>query len=831
LFYTVIYPSNFESKIGFDLVRQMIMDKCLFELGKEKVDQIKFSIRETEIKENLSLTSEFRLICQYEENFPVNHYINITPVLKKARIEGTFITEEEIFSLQRSLDAIKQILRFFKNAGEAKYPNLKRLAGNITYYNYIEERIESILSKYGKIKDNASPELQKIRKEIQHRSIAVSRKLQQLLKKAIDDGFVEKDTALSIRNGRQVIPVAATHKRRLGGIVHDESATGRTAYIEPTEVVEMNNEIRELEYAEHREIIRILTHFTSDIRPYLDDLFTSYDFLGTIDFIRAKALFALSINAIQPVVHDETIFAWQQAIHPLLYLHHKAENKEIIPLDIRLDSQNRILLISGPNAGGKSVCLKTVGLLQYMLQCGLLVPMSEISEAGLFHEIFIDIGDEQSIENDLSTYSSHLLYMKYFLKNAGPATLILIDEFGTGTEPLIGGAIAEAILDSLNNKGVYGVITTHYSNLKHFAASASGIINGAMLFDTGRIQPLFRLEIGKPGSSFAIDIARKIGLPEEILKNAAEKAGEDNINFDRHLREIIRDKYYWETKRDKIRLAEKELSGVVKKFSGELEQAQKMKKEILKKAQEEAEQLLSKANREIENTIRIIKESQADREKTKGARESLSTLKNEIINDKNQADMPLTAKLKQIKLAEEKYLKDKLKDTGSEPVKKKNSDEFRICVGDLVKLFGQDVTGEVLDIHGEMMMVAFGGMITTLKANRLEKVSGTEDRSRQHSGNINNSYVSSLMNRKVNFKSEIDIRGKRGDEAIDIVRNFIDEAIVVGATELKILHGKGNGILKQLVREYLRTVDVVKSCNDEHVERGGAGITIVILDY
>jgi DNA mismatch repair protein MutS2 len=828
---TVIYPTNFETKIGFDLIREKLKEYCLFELGQQKVDGMNFSVRVDEIRLNLALTSEFRLICQFEDNFPVSHYIDITASLKKARIEGTWLTEEEVFNMQRSLEAVKSVIRFFKNAEEVKYPNLKKLAGIIPYYNYIDERIASILSKFGKIKDNASPGLQKIRKEIQQHSVAVSRKLQHILKQAIDDGYVEKDTALSVRNGRQVIPVQVTHKRRLGGIIHDESATGRTAYVEPTEVVELNNAIRELEYAEGREIIRILTHFTGDIRPYLDDLLKTYDFLGTIDFIRAKALFARSVNAIQPVLKEEPGFTWQQAVHPLLYLHHKAENKTVVPLDIRLNKKDRILLISGPNAGGKSVCLKTVGLLQYMLQCGLLVPMIENSEAGIFKDIFIDIGDEQSIENDLSTYSSHLLSMKYFLRNAGPETLILIDEFGTGTEPQIGGAIAEALLNAMNSKDVYGVITTHYTNLKHFASAADGIINGAMLFDTGQMQPLFRLEMGKPGSSFAIDIARKIGLPEEILKNAAEKVGEDHINFDRHLREIIRDKRYWESKRDRIRIAEKELSGVIGKYSEELEQVQKQKKEILEKARQEAEELLSKSNREIENTIRAIRESQADKEKTKEARKKLGEVKDEILSGPAHDNAKLISKIQQLKALGEKMRKEGEKETWPARKTKTIGDEYRLEAGDAVRIFGQEVVGEVMDVQGDSVMVAFGQMVTTVKATRLEKISAKEAREARRFTAPQQGYVTTLMDRKINFKPEIDVRGKRGDEAVEQVRGFVDEAVVVGAKELKILHGKGSGILKQMIREYLRTVDVVRSCRDEHVEFGGAGITVVILDY
>jgi DNA mismatch repair protein MutS2 len=827
----VIFPSNFETKIGFDLIREKIKDQCLFELGKHKVAGMNFSTRYDEILLNLSLTSEFRLICQFEDNFPVSHYIDITASLKKARIEGTYLTEEEVFNMQRSLDAIRSVIKFFKNAEEIKYPNLKKMAGVIPYYNYVDERIASILSKFGKIKDNASPELQKIRKDIQQHAVAVSRKLQLILKRAIEDGLVEKDASLSVRNGRQVIPVQVTHKRRLGGIIHDESATGRTAYIEPTEVVELNNTIRELEYAEGREIVRILTHFTNDIRPYIEDLLSSYDFLATVDFIRAKALFALAVNAIQPVLKESPGLAWQQAVHPLLYMHLKEENKKIVPLDIRLIPKDRILLISGPNAGGKSVCLKTVGLLQYMLQCGLLVPMVESSEAGIFRDIFIDIGDEQSIENDLSTYSSHLLAMKYFLRNAGNESLILIDEFGTGTEPQIGGAMAEAILNELNMKGVYGVITTHYTNLKHFASAAEGIVNGAMLFDTGQIQPLFRLEIGKPGSSFAIDIARKIGLPEEILKSAADKVGEDHINFDRHLREIIRDKRYWESKRDRIRVAEKELSGVVNRYTEELTQVQKLKKEILDKARQQAEEILSKSNREIENTIRTIRESQADKEKTKEARKKLDDIRYNILSGSVPEDVLLDSKIQQLKKQGEKIQQSNKAETMPKKKTRTIGDEYKLVAGEAVRIFGQEAIGEILDVQGESVMVAFGQMITTVKASRLEKVSGKEKREEKRFSQLQQGYVSTIMERKLKFKSEIDIRGKRGEEAVDLVRSFVDEAVVVGARELKILHGKGNGILKQLVRDYLRTVDVVRACNDEQVEHGGAGITVVLLDY
>ena len=823
----MIYPIHFETKTGFDQVRELVKEHCLFAPGIQKVDDIRFMTDFNNLKEILEQTAEFKEICLFEENFPTDNYRDLTPGLKKARVEGAYLETEEVFDLKRSLETIKAILRFFKNTAPEKYIRLKKLVGEIKYFSYVDERIDTILSKQGKIKDNASTELRHIREDIAQKQASAGKKLQSLLKKAIDQGYVEKDTAISIRNGRQVIPVPASNKRKISGIVHDESATGRTAYVEPAEVVELHNEIKELEIAEIREIIKILISFTAAIRPYIEDLLATYDFLGIIDFIRAKALFALKINAGMPALIDAAGFRWKQAVHPLLFLHHKKENKEVVPLDIFLDEKSRILLISGPNAGGKSVCLKTVGLVQYMLQCGLLIPAVESSEAGIFRDILIDIGDEQSIENDLSTYSSHLLNMKNFLRNASPQSLILIDEFGTGTEPQIGGAIAEAILESLNNKGTYGVITTHYSNLKHFASAAPGISNGAMMFDTARMQPLFKLEIGKPGSSFAIDIARQIGLPEDILKNASEKAGEDHINFDRHLREIIRDKRYWEEKRDRIRLAEKRLTGMLEQYEEELGQTKKMRKEILENARKEAENMLANTNKEIEKTIRVIRETQADKEVTKEVRKELEGYRKSIPTGDTSSDKLLEGKLGEVRKQVKKYRKEPEPPNPVVPAK----DADLLTPGDQVKIISLHADGEVLEINGENVLVTYGeSMITSVKRTNLAKLHGKEARSRQGSGKAVQ-FDWNISQRKLNFKSEIDIRGKRGEEAVDIVRNFIDDATVVGVSELRILHGKGNGILKSLVREYLNAIDVVRSCKDEQVELGGSGITLVTLDF
>jgi DNA mismatch repair protein MutS2 len=823
----LIYPSNFEAKTGFDQIRELVKELCLFAPGKKKADEIHFMTDFNVLSEVLGQTAEFRDICIFEENFPTDNYFDLIPGLKKARVEGTYLEAGEVFDLKRSLETVKSILRFFKNTGPEKYTLLKKLAGEVKYYSYIDERIDAILSKQGKIRDNASPELRRIRNEIGLKMAAAGKKLQSLLKKAMYDGLIEKETAVSIRNGRQVIPVPAANKRKISGIVHDESATGRTAYVEPAEVVELNNEIRELEIAEVREIIKILIAFTDSIRPYIDDLLITYDFLGTMDFIRAKALFALQIHAGKPALTNTSAFRWKQAVHPLLLLHHRKENKEVVPLDIYLDEKNRILLISGPNAGGKSVCLKTVGLLQFMLQCGLLIPVVESSEAGIFSDILIDIGDEQSIENDLSTYSSHLLNMKYFLRYASTRSLILIDEFGSGTEPQIGGAIAEAILESLNQKGTYGVITTHYSNLKHFAMSTPGVINGAMMFDTGRMKPLFRLETGKPGSSFAIDIARQIGLPGDILDHAAEKVGEDHINFDRHLREILRDKRYWEDKREKIRMAEKRLASMLEQYETELGQTKKMRKEILEHARQEANDLLADANREIEKTIRMIRESQAEKEQTREARKELDGYRKNITVNHTEAEKPLEDKLSEVNKITRKLRKDPVIENPAVHIEVQSP----IQAGDHVLIKNLGAEGDVLEINGENALVTYGeSMITSVRITTLEKKSFSGSRSVSDAAKPAR-YDWSISQRKLNFKTEIDIRGKRGEEAVEIVRHFVDDALVVGVSNLRILHGKGNGILKSMVREYLNSLDIVRFCGDEHVERGGAGITVVTLDF
>jgi DNA mismatch repair protein MutS2 len=686
----------------------------------------------------------------------------------------------------------------------------------VRFFPFVAERIDKIMTRNGKMKDNASKELVQIRQAIDRKHSSVAKILGNILKSSRTEGIVDKDAEISIRNGRPVIPVNAAFKRRIRGIIHDESATGKTSFIEPAEVVELNNEIKELEYAERREIIRILVLLTKDLLPYMDDLLLSNDFLGNIDFIRAKALFAEEIGGDLPELSGDHSISWKNAVHPLLFLSHRKEKKEVVPLTIDLNQQQRILLISGPNAGGKSVCLKTVGLLQYMLQCGLLVPMDETSHAGIFEKIFIDIGDEQSIENDLSTYSSHLMNLKYFMRHADHSTLLLIDEFGTGTEPMLGGAIAEAVLDKLNEKQVYGVITTHYSNLKHFASSAEGIVNGAMLFDMQRMQPLFIMETGQPGSSFAFEIARNIGLPEDVIKEASGRVGEDHIQFDRHLKEIIRDKRYWEVKRDNIRKAEKKLQQILESYTRELEITGKTRKEIIDKAREEAEELLSRTNKQIEKTIREIREAQAEKERTRRAREELEVLRKDIVTEKTPEEGQLQEKIALIRKETAKVKERRQRFGQLEPSRaavKKITDPA-IRPGDFVFLKGQNMPGEVMERKGNMVFVNFGQVLTKVDVSKLEKTTPE---------------VFEEMHKPAHLKNEIDVRGKRAEEALQDVIELIDEAIMVEADVVRILHGKGDGILRQVIREYLHTVEVVQSFHDEHIQLGGAGITVVEL--
>jgi DNA mismatch repair protein MutS2 len=824
-----IYPNSFEEKVGFDRIRIQVINSCLCPLGKSKAEEAAFCTDFNIISKLIEQTAEMKTICMMDDSFPVDGYADATTFLERIKHEGSWLDETEMGVLRRSLDAIKALLTFFKKGDKPRYPHLTELAKDVEFFPFVAERIDAILNRFGKIKDNASPELARIRNEISAKQNSISKRINSILKAAQAEGYVEPDATTSVRDGRLVIPVSAVNKRKVKGIVQDESATGKTFFIEPVEVVELNNEIRELEYEERREIIRILVEFADAIRPYVLDLIRSYDFMGTVDFIHAKGLFAANVAGARPILHSKPKVFLRQAVHPQLMLALKREGKGVVPLDLDLNAENHILLISGPNAGGKSVCLKTVGVSQYMLQCGFLPPVLENSEMGIFSKIFIDIGDEQSIENDLSTYSSHLNSMKFFIKNSDGQTLVLIDEFGAGTEPHAGGAIAESILQRLNSIGTFGVITTHYTNLKHFAASCNGIVNGAMLFDIGRIEPLFKLEMGKPGSSFAFEIARKIGLPEDLLKEAEGKAGTDHMSFEKHLREISRDKRYWEKKRDNIRIASKKSEEFEKKLEEELAAIKNQRQEILKKAKLEAEALLAQTNRMVENTIREIKESNAEKEKTKLVRQELEDFKVQIKQSENNEDLMVAKQMELIlqrkRRKEERGFKERNEVAAPKPTLPKPLEK-----GDKVRILGQDAVGEVMEINPKNAVVAFGSMITTIELKKIERISAADYRTANKMVSGPRTGIGFDLNKKrLNFKSDIDVRGYRTSEALEVVQELVDEAAMIGISNIRILHGKGNGILRQEIRNFLKAMPFVASFADESEEFGGAGITIVNL--
>lgn len=832
----MIYPQNFEQKIGFDQIRQLLKEKCLSTLGEERVTDMTFSDQHDKVEELLNQVMEFVRIIQEEDSFPDQFFFDVRPSLKRVRIEGMYLDEQELFDLRRSLETIRDIVRFLhrneeEEESDCPYPSLKRLAGDIAVFPQLIGKIDSILNKYGKIKDNASTELARIRRELASTMGSISRSLNSILRSAQSEGYVDKDVVPTMRDGRLVIPVAPRLKRKIKGIVHDESASGKTVFIEPAEVVEANNRIRELEGDERREIIRILTEFSNVLRPSIPEILQSYEFLAEIDFIRAKSYFAIQTNALKPALENEQLLDWTMAVHPLLQLSLSKHGKKVVPLDIELNQKQRILIISGPNAGGKSVCLKTVGLLQYMLQCGMPVPMHERSHAGIFSNIFIDIGDEQSIEDDLSTYSSHLTNMKVMMKSCDGHSLILIDEFGGGTEPQIGGAIAEAVLKRFNQKKTFGVITTHYQNLKHFAEDNEGVVNGAMLYDRHLMQALFQLQIGNPGSSFAVEIARKIGLPEDVIADASEIVGSEYINADKYLQDIVRDKRYWEGKRQTIRQREKHMEETIARYQTEMEELQKSRKEIIRQAKEEAERLLQESNARIENTIRAIKEAQAEKEKTRLVRQEL--------NDFRASVNELASKEQEDKIARKM---EKLKEKQNRKKEKKQVSESQtpsphppkitpITIGEHVKIKGQSAIGEVLEINGKnTAVVGFGSIKTTVKLDRLERTNAAPQKQEPAKSTFVSSQTHDQMyEKKLGFKQDIDVRGMRGDEALQAVTYFIDDAILVGMGRVRILHGTGTGILRTLIRQYLDTVPGVRHFADEHVQFGGAGITVVDL--
>ena len=866
----MIYPNTFEKKIGFSEIRALLKEHCISKLGKEQVDSMMFSYDVEIISQRLQQIREFRRLQQETEDFPLQYFLDMRQQVARLRLEGTHLEQEELFDLKRSLNTIYLIVKFLRNTEESNdedtknypYPALKLLTDGIEIFPELVQKIDSILDKYGHIRDNASPQLAQIRSELARTEGGISRSLNNILRQAQSEGLVEKDVAPTLRDGRLVIPVAPALKRKIRGIVHDESASGKTVFVEPAEVVEANNRIRELQADERREIIRILTEFAKEVRPHVRPIVASYKLLALVDFIRSKALFAEETNGFEPEITPSPTVDFIRAIHPLLRISLAKQEKEVVPLDIMLTAEKRILLISGPNAGGKSVCLKTMGLLQYMLQCGISIPVSERSKAGIFENILIDIGDEQSIENDLSTYSSHLMNMKYMMRAANERTLILIDEFGTGTEPQIGGAIAESVLQQFCNKRAWGVITTHYQNLKQFADSHSGVANGAMLYDRSEMRPLFQLQIGQPGSSFAIEIARKTGLPEEVIAQAEAIVGRDYIQSDKYLQDIVRDKRYWESKRQNIHSHEKQMQQTIAHYEEELQEVEKERKQILKRARIQAEELLKDANKRIENTIREIKEAQAEREATKRAREELQLYKEEVSEiDTTANDEMIERKMKQILARRERKEKRK-----AEKERKKALDAERLAagespnisnpnssallqqeklserseertlnpqlnIGDTVRLKTLGSIGKITGLSGKSATVTIGGMSSKVNIDKLEKVSASAIKKPTESKPIfmvqSRSTRETIDSRRSNFHQDLDIRGLRVDEALDVVMHFIDDAILIGISRVRILHGTGTGALRQLVRQYLGTVPNVEKYHDENVQFGGAGITVV----
>ena len=838
-----------EQKIGFDIVREKISAKCATQYAVKKVAAEQISRDPSEIMFRLRLTDEMRLICLFEDSFPAGGYLDTKAFLLPLQAENTTIDLPSLRMLRTSLDTLRRILAFFRECKDDLYPTLRQISATVSYEPEIGRQIETILDRTGEVRDTASPELGEIRRALRSKEGQVSRRINAILGTAKGEGLVETDAEVVVRDGRVLIPVPAGSKKKLPGIVYDESASGKTAFIEPLEIVELGNQIRELQFEEQREISRILFVFTEFLRPYLTGLIAASEYIGEIDFIRAKALVALDMIAGMPILSENGEFNLRRARHPLLEASLRREKKEIVPLTLTLTKEKHILLISGPNAGGKSVCLKTVGLLQYMFQWGMLIPTSEVSELMIFDSIFIDIGDDQSLENDLSTYSSHLQNMREILTHATASSLVLIDEFGSGTEPAAGGAIAEAVLARLDEMGAYGVITTHYTNLKLYADKSSGVVNGAMLFDGAAIKPLFQLQQGMPGNSFAFELARKMGLPADVVKDAEERAGSEYVNIERNLRQIARSRRVLDEKLARIKSTDKTLESLTDKYQKELGEVKALKKSILEEAKREAQEILDEANRQVERTIREIREAQAERDKTKVAREQLTKFKEELQHEKpSENDAAIERKMQQIVARKERERARKEKrgeipgragndaraanDGKAGARKEKAVDDTPLRVGDKVRLKDNDMVGEVTQIAAKYISVSIGSIISKIAPGKVEKISNQQykEKSRSTFRPVIHYDSDSISRRKLEFRPTIDIRGERLNDALEIVMHFIDDATMVGVGQVKILHGKGNGVLREEIRKYLRTVPAVKSLRDEAIQQGGAGITVVEMD-
>ncbi len=829
--------TRLESKLGFDRVRTFVADRCSTEYAVTRVTEETFSNDPKVIRERLALTDEMRLIVMFEENFPTNGYIDCLDFLKPLENTGYTIDILSLGKLRTMVETVRKLTNFFISIKDGVYPNLKRMSAPVLSFPEVQRRIDLILDKFGDIKDTASDRLLEIRRAIKTKEGAISKRANAILKQAQADGLVDEDAGLSVRDGKLLIPVNSSCKKKIQGFVYDTSATGKTAFVEPAEIIELENEIVTLHADEAQEIQRILAAFSDFVRPYVPDLINSAEYIGEIDFLVAKAQVALDFKAGAPIISDNGEMNLRKARHPLLERALRKEKKDIVPVSIRLTPSKHILLISGPNAGGKSVCLKTTGLLQYMFQWGMLTPTSETSELPVFDRIMVSIGDDQNIENDLSTYSSFLDDMKTMLAEADDKTLILIDEFGSGTEPAAGGAIAEAILSEMDKRGVYGVITTHYTNLKLYASgSETGVINGAMQFDAAKIQPLFKLDIGMPGNSFAFELARKMGLPESIVKDAEARAGEEFVGMERNLRKIVRNRRALDEKLQRIKNTDKTLENITERYQKELEGLKQTKKEILDQAKKEAREIVQDANKTVENTIRTIKESQADKEKTSDARKALqnfmSSLQTKKENEQKNHDDYIEKKLKQ--LEDRKMRRNTHKGKPQEDAQSETSEQFRggvLKVGEKVRIKENGMAGEIIRVSNKAVTVAIGNITSKMPLDRVERISSNEYKAAVRENIKPRAALddSGLRERRLAFSPELDIRGERVSDALDIVIHYIDDAIMLNIGSVRIIHGKGTGALREELQKYLRTIPGVTSAHDEQVQFGGSGVTIVTL--
>ncbi len=837
-----------EQKIGFDRIRQIISDRCSTAYAAERTAAETFSNNPGNIRKRLLLTDEMRLIMMFEDSFPSGGFIDCIDFLKPLERSSSAIDLLSLRKLKTMLETLRKVTSFFEGIKDGVYPNLKRMSSRVMNFPEVQRRIDTILDRYGDVKDTASDELYNIRKSLREKEGTISRRMSAILKKAQEDGIVDSDAGVSVRDGKMLIPVSAANKKRIQGFIYDESATGKTAFIEPAEVVELDNQIKELRFAEQREILRILLEFTDFLRPYIPDLLSAAQYLGEIDFIMAKAQVALDFIAGMPVISDNGEMNLRKARHPLLERTLKKEKKEIVPLTATLTPQKHILLISGPNAGGKSVCLKTVGLLQYMFQWGMLIPTSEASEMLVFDRIMVDIGDDQSIDNDLSTYSSFLVNMKDMLAKADEKTLVLIDEFGSGTEPAAGGAIAEAILSELDKRGTYGIITTHYTNLKLYASADTGVMNGAMMFDVKNIAPLFKLEMGLPGNSFAFELARKMELPEAIIKDAEARAGEEFVGIERNLRKIARNRKALDEKLERIRHTDKTLENITDKYQKELQQIKQLKKEIIDEAKKEAEKIIKGANRQVENTIKTIKESQAAKEETTEARKGLQDFMSLLAAKKEQEqkdkDDYIERKIKQLDARRERQQQRKAKkadekaslELAEQQAERERIEAFKsapLKSGEKVRVKDNGMVGEVVKVSAKAVMVAIGNISSKMPLDKVERITSNEFKTavKETSRSVSTiRYDSSISDRKLNFSSELDVRGERLNDAVEKVTRYIDYAVMLSMPSVRIIHGKGTGVLRDELQKLIRTIPGVAGVRDEHIQFGGTGVTIVTFD-